>query len=165
MGSTGLSNTALAGRRFRRKLAWALGLGVVLAALVARWMLALPASADAADNTAVEAALEYPVPVARARAPRVVVDWPVVVERDPFYSDRVLPPAQTNPNADAAAVAEQARQSLRFTGTILGEQPKAMVNRKLYRKGEVVGGFRIVQIENREIVVERGGVSVRLTSD
>jgi hypothetical protein len=164
MGSTGMSNTALAERGFRRKLAWVIGLGIVLAALVARWMLALPASADAADSTTGDAALEYPAPVARTRLARVVVDWPVVVERDPFRSDRVIPPAQAH-NTDAAAVAEQARQSLRFTGSILGDQPKAIVNAKLYRKGDLVGGFRIVEIEKREIVVERGGVSVRLTSD
>ena len=167
MGSTGMSNTARAEKAFRRKLAWAVGLGVVLAALVARWMLTLPASADAADSSASgEASFEYPASIARTRHARVVVDWPVVVERDPFHSDRVIPPNNApNPKADAAALAEEARQTLRFTGSILGDQPKAIVNGRLYRKGDLVGGFRILQIEKHQIVVERDGVSVRLTSD
>jgi hypothetical protein len=143
----------------RRKLAWAVGLAIVLAALVARWMLSLPASADAAEQPTPE----FPPSMGRARQARVVVDWPVVVERDPFRSDRVIPPSTGK--ADAAALAQEARQVLRFTGSILGEQPKAMVNGKLFGRGDVISGFRIMQIEKRQIVVERDGVTVRITSD
>ena len=164
MGSTGMSNSAtaaMAAARFRRKLAWVIGLSVVLAALVARWMLMLPASAEAAEQPTPD----FPASMARSRLARVVVDWPVVVERDPFHSDKVIPSGHAgNPKSDAA-LAEEARQALRFTGSILGEQPKAIVNGRLYRKGDVVSGFRILQIEKTQIVVERNGVSVRVTSD
>ena len=164
MGSTGMSNSAtaaMAARSSRRKLAWVVGLSIVLAALVARWMLMLtPASAEAAEPPMPE----FPSSMARARMARVVVDWPVVVERDPFRSDRVIPP-NGGGRTDAAALAEEARQALRFTGSILGEQPKAMVNGRLYRKGDMVSGFKILQIERTQIVVERNGVAVRVTSD
>ena len=164
MGSTGMSNSAtaaMAAKQLRRKLAWVVGLSIVLAALVARWMLMLtPASADAAEQPMPD----FPASMARSRMARVVVDWPVVVERDPFRSDRVIPPNHGGARSDAE-LAEEARQVLRFTGSILGEQPKAIVNGKLYRKGDVVSGFRILQIEKRQIVVERNGVSVRVTSD
>jgi hypothetical protein len=165
MSST--ARAAAAAKGFRRKLAWVIGLSIVLAALVARWILMLPASADAAESGAAgEGSPEFPTSITRTRYSRVVVDWPVVVERDPFRSDRVVPPSHAgNAKADASALAEEARQTLRFTGSILGDQPKAIVNGKLYRKGDLVGGFRIQQIDKTQIVVERDGVSVRLTSD
>lgn len=170
MGSTGMSNSApssRAARQLRVKLAWVIGLSLVLAALVTRWMLGLPASAGAAVGAAPdEDALAYPATMTWTRHGRIVVDWPVVVQRDPFRSDRVIPSNHAaNVKADAAALAEEARQTLRFTGSILGEQPKAIVNGRLFRKGDVVSGFRILQIEKRQIVVERDGVSVRITSD
>jgi hypothetical protein len=159
MGSTGIANPATAAKPPRRRGAWVVGLAMVLAAVVTRWMLALLASAGAAEPPTPD----FPPSMAHGRQARVVVDWPVVVERDPFHSDRVIP---ANAGAkDAVALAQEAKQTLRFTGSILGEHPKAMVNGRLFAKGDVVSGFRIQQIEKRQIVVERDGVSVRVTSD
>lgn len=160
MGSTGINNPSAAARPARHKRAWAVGLGMVAAAVVTRSMLAMLSSADAAEQPTPD----FPPSMARARAARVVVDWPVVVERDPFRSDKVIPPS-TGGKSDAVALAQEARQALRFTGSILGEQPKAMVNGRLFGKGDLVSGFRILQIEKRQIVVERNGISVRVTSD
>jgi len=51
---------------------------------------------------------------------------------------------------------------LRLESTMIGPQPKAMVNGELVGEGNVVASFRIVKIETRRIIVEREGIRLEI---
>jgi hypothetical protein len=51
---------------------------------------------------------------------------------------------------------------LRLESTMMGPQPKAMVNGELVGEDSVVANFRIVQIEARRIIVEREGIRLEI---
>jgi hypothetical protein len=51
---------------------------------------------------------------------------------------------------------------LRLESTMMGPQPKAMVNGELVGEGSVVANFRIDQIEARRIIVEREGIRLEI---
>lgn len=44
-----------------------------------------------------------------------------------------------------------------------GGQAVALINDRLLRVGQYVGGFKIISIENKAATLEKGGISVRLT--
>ena len=52
--------------------------------------------------------------------------------------------------------------SLRLVSTMMGPQPKAMVNAELVGEGSVVAGFRVLKIEARRIIVEREGIRLEI---
>jgi hypothetical protein len=51
---------------------------------------------------------------------------------------------------------------LRLESTMMGPEPKAMVNGDLVGEGSVVANFRIVSIEARRIIVEREGIRLEI---
>jgi hypothetical protein len=51
---------------------------------------------------------------------------------------------------------------LRLDSTIMGQQPKALIDGKLVAEGEVVAGFRVLKIEPRRIRVEREGIRLEI---
>ena len=182
MGSSAV-NTDVQRNATRRKLIWLLGPSLVLAALAVRLYLRAPAGAGAATTTpagGIGAAESPPADAGRSspasavtagRKRRVAVTWPVVANRDPFWSERVLPPPppkelprpETRPVApDHDQLLQEATQRLHFTGVMLGEVPKAIINGKLYRAGAVVEGYRIVEIRGRQLTVQTRGVRLQL---
>ena len=56
---------------------------------------------------------------------------------------------------------QEATQHVRLESTMVSpENPKAMINGKLVKVGDVVEGFRLVRIEARRIFVEREGITL-----
>jgi hypothetical protein len=51
---------------------------------------------------------------------------------------------------------------LRLQSTMMGSQPRAMVNGELVREGSVVASFRVERIEARRIIVEREGIRLEI---
>ena len=56
--------------------------------------------------------------------------------------------------------AEAAR--LRVQSTVMGAQPKALINGDLVKEGDVVASFRVLKIEARRIIVEREGIKLEI---
>jgi hypothetical protein len=51
---------------------------------------------------------------------------------------------------------------LKLQSTIMGPNPKAMVNGELVGEGDVVANFRVVQIEARRMIIEREGIRLEI---
>jgi hypothetical protein len=51
---------------------------------------------------------------------------------------------------------------LRLQSTVMGAQPKALINGDLVREGDVVASFRVLKIEARRIIVEREGIKLEI---
>jgi hypothetical protein len=158
----------------RQKIVMLGGLSVVAAAVGIRLLSSGPESAPAATVTSSSAINLDPTPSQPVKGAMAVV-WPTDMARDPFHSDRVFPPAappepkqQEAPtvvapvglSVDYAAIV---REKMNLKGTILGERPIAMMNGRVYRIGEVLEGFTIVEIEKNQITVEREGTRFVVT--
>jgi hypothetical protein len=158
----------------RGKVAVLCGLGMVLAALVFRLVKPNLDSAPAAPPPSVGAppvAGQAPTVAASASPAKPnVIRWPDATARNPFQSASVYPPqvvrvepskvtpvAAPPPTVDLASVA---RGAIHLKGTVQGERAIAMVNGRLYRAGESIAGFRIVEIAKRSITVEQAGTRV-----
>ena len=179
MGSTPM-NAATAARP-RRRIVWALGPVLVLSALGVRQYLRSSQAGAAPGVASAQSRAHATAPAAGSaagvrpapRRERVTVDWPVVVNRDPFRSDRVYPPApKQQPRVDPppqrpghAQLLQEAKANLRFTAVVLGDAPKAMVNGRLYRVGSVVSGYRVVEITGRQLTLEKDGTRLQLTCE
>ncbi len=57
---------------------------------------------------------------------------------------------------------QQAAMALRLQTTILGTPPRAMIDGQLLGPGETIKGFEIVEIQQREVVLQKDGIQVRL---
>lgn len=71
--------------------------------------------------------------------------------------------------ADAKKEQEVLRENLRLQAaqlkvqsTVMGAQPKALINGGLVGEGDVVASFRVSKIEARRVVVEREGIKLEL---
>ncbi len=51
---------------------------------------------------------------------------------------------------------------LKLQTTLMGRQPRAMVNGELVKEGDVVASFRVLEIEPRRIIVEREGIKLEI---
>jgi hypothetical protein len=51
---------------------------------------------------------------------------------------------------------------LRLQSTMMGAEPKAVIDGELVGEGEVVASFRVVKIEARRIIVEREGIKLEI---
>jgi hypothetical protein len=152
----------------RQKLVMAGGLSIVGAAVVIRMVASGPESAPAA-TVAAPPGSGMPLFTPAQQSSKGPIAWPKDIARDPFQSERVFPPGTTAivpkldpvvpalPQVDLAALV---REKIDLKGTILGERPIAMMNGRVYRVGEVVEGFKIVEIEKNQITVERDGKSL-----
>jgi hypothetical protein len=159
-----------------RRALWVLGPLLIVAAIGVRQYLRASrvGAANASDAARMGPAPEASrVPSASTRAPRFKVGWPVELQRDPFRSDVVFPPAvkqapRTGPEpapVDQAKLLADAREKLKLTAVFLGETPTAMINGRLYRVGSVVAGYRIVEITRREIIVQTGKTRLQLSCE
>lgn len=55
-----------------------------------------------------------------------------------------------------------AAAKLNLQSTMMGAQPKALVNGELVGEGDVVAEFRVVRIEARRVIVEREGIRLEI---
>ena len=53
-------------------------------------------------------------------------------------------------------------KSLKLKSTLLGSQPRAVINGKLLAKGDTVAGFEVVDVRSRQVTVRKNGVLVEL---
>jgi hypothetical protein len=51
---------------------------------------------------------------------------------------------------------------LRLQSTMMGPQPKAIVNGEMVGEGSVVAGFRVLKIESRRMIVEQEGIRLEI---
>ena len=56
----------------------------------------------------------------------------------------------------------KAAAQLKLQSTIMGPQPKALVNGELVGEGDVVAEFRVQKIEARRVIVEREGIRLEI---
>jgi hypothetical protein len=147
----------------RSKMALAGGLAVIFAAVTVRTFSSGPDQAVAAPEPAQTSA---PVSLSRgqqAAPPPRAIDWPSGAARDPFASALVYRPVVVvKPDEPAPPpppppkdLIKEATDAIPVTATVLGDRPLAMINGRIYRVGEIVAGFHIVDIQARRIVVER----------
>jgi hypothetical protein len=163
----------------RGKVVVLCGLAMILVAVCVRLVRPSPDAGLAAAPAATPSATPGTPPVAPPGAPavRTVIAWPKTAARDPFRSTKVYPPQVVRIEAPATApvvappppprvdYVTLARQTLHLKGTVQGEHSLAMVNGRLYRAGQTVEGFRIVEIAKRSITVEKSGVRVVVEPD
>lgn len=152
------------------------GLAMILVAVCVRLVRPSPDAGLAAAPTP-PATLGTGAPDANSAAPVTpnVIAWPRSAARDPFRSTKVYPPQAPRVVTPATApvvappppvdVAAMARQAIHLKGTVQGERAVAMVNGRLWRVGQTIDGFRIVEITKRTIAVEKSGVRVVIEPD
>jgi hypothetical protein len=51
---------------------------------------------------------------------------------------------------------------LQFQSTMMGPNPKALINGELLGEGDVVAAFRVLKIEARRVIVEREGIRLEI---
>ena len=56
----------------------------------------------------------------------------------------------------------KAAAEMKLQSTIMGPQPKALVNGELVGEGDVVAEFRVVKIEARRMIIEREGIRLEI---
>jgi len=135
------------------------------------------AVADPNETVATDTANESENSVTPINLRSVEVDVPQTLVRDLFTTDvsgyprieredenedqakSATFPADESPRAD---VVEQARQELNVQSIIMGAQPYVMINGQLLTTEQTVLGFRIVEIADRYVVVEKNTVRLRL---
>jgi hypothetical protein len=179
MGAGGM--TTKSAKAGRGKIAVLGGLGMILVAVCVRLVRPSPDAGIAAAPFAVPVGTPAVESAASARpaTPLNVIAWPKTAARDPFRSMKIYPPPVVRVEVPATApvappkppppppvnVAALARETLHLKGTVQGERSLAMVNDRLYRAGQTVNGFRIVEIGKRTVTVEKAGVRVVIEPD
>ncbi len=172
----GSTSTGKTGRRV--KLAALLGLGLV-GAVVWGPMIVPSGPRRAAGQSAQSsrsasaAGQGHSTPSAKGQAAIDVV-WPAPLGRDPFAFDAApykrkptKQPAVTvdetpEPEPEPTIDSQDVRDTLALEGTILGVHPRALINGKLYKLGQIVEGFEIKGIGDRRVTVHKNGVDVKL---
>ena len=173
MGPGGTMNDR-AKKASRQKLVMLGGVSVVGLAVGIRMLSSGPKAAPAATVVppAVPAMVGSAAPLSQPAKPALMIAWPTDITRDPFQSDLVFPPAApppaplpVEPKVDVPAVVTPVAppvdlgalvaEKIQLKGTVLGDRPIAMMNGRVYRVGEVLEGFKIVEIAKNQITVER----------
>ncbi len=90
------------------------------------------------------------------RVPDAEIDAPVEPKSDVESTDEML--QQRNRRQ---AVREAARQ-LTLQSTLMGSPARAMINGVLLEPGEMIAGFELKTVRNRQVVLARDGVEVTL---
>lgn len=151
-----------------------MALGVLLGGLAFIWgrNLLAPAPRAASGDPARAGATDPGDPTGAGLAPTsIMLTWPPVSRRDPFalntgaYDHRPRevapdegpddPPVVPDPPAEDV---DELLAALVLQGTMLSDDPQAMINGELFRVGDHVKGFVIRTIGNRRVVVVRAGV-------
>lgn len=87
----------------------------------------------------------------RVRKP--VVETPAVEAKSPPKPVDVV---------DEAALVRQAAKGLVLQSTVFGESPTALISGELISPGQTIRGFTLKKIEQRQVVLEKNGIEVRL---
>lgn len=150
--------------RARRVVAFALLSATAIGIAVARHVRG-PAAASAQTDGAPPAAgnggsADF---TAGASPAPVVVTWPIEMQRDPFVWQAMVATPATAPTPNAAAVEREANESIHLQAiAFAGESPRVIINGSVRQRGESIGGFIIQRIEQRYVVLEKSGITVRV---
>ncbi len=72
-------------------------------------------------------------------------------------------PAQKPDDLERARLAVQAAaRELKLQTTMLGSQPRALINGVLLERGQAIGGFELMEISSRQVTLKKDGVVVVL---
>jgi hypothetical protein len=89
----------------------------------------------------------------------VDVTWPVALERDLFRSAST--PTTLGP-AREELIRTEALGTIRPQMILQGRPARVMIDGRVLEVGDVISSFTLRRIESRAIVVEKGGVQVRI---
>jgi len=169
----------------RRKAAALIVVVIVLVVVVGRIVMrqAGPANVRADDTATADTGQSGPAADAPPTHPTRQADparrWAKAkITRDIFrINEALLPPDDGNgatPTIDngGADGSEEFQQRMRriraeaadlvLQSTIVGTSPTAIINDRVVRVGEKIGGFRVIEVTARNCVVEKDEVKVRL---
>ena len=155
------------------------GLAIVLGAVCVRFLLPSPSKASAAGPKRGKAdARQAGGPALPRPASSVEMNWPMELKRDPFVSTLVFPPpikaTPVQPEVEDEAklramkteeLVRAVRAHVKLNGTFLGAQPQAFINGKPCKVGDVVHGFVVRQIGARDVIVEKDGIQLLVTTE
>lgn len=162
------------------KNAVCVGLAIVLIAVVIRMFGNTPSGASASAIPEAGASSPAAGDSAGSAAPALrplVIEIPDALPRDLFDVNAAFPPETpakpvptTMPTVkastvaeDHAAIAAEARATIVLDATMLGSDPTALINGRQCRVGNVVKGFTVTRIAADHVVIERGGVKLRVS--
>jgi hypothetical protein len=168
-------------RSGKRPMAIVAGLVILLGAVCVRFLMPSPskaAASAAARRGKNEGPPQPPGPALAQPLSRLQMDWPMDLARDPFTSAVVFPPpvkpTPTQPEVEDEAKIRAAkteeliraiRANVKLNGTFLGAQPQAIINGKPCRVGDTVHGFVIKHIGGRDVIVEKDGIQLLVTTE
>lgn len=154
-----------------RKSVVILGLLTVLGGGAYRFIKSPPRTSAIASAPA-STVPEVATPGYKANLPDLEINWAGGMKRDIFDTRDLTPKIadlipQTQPTAPDARqlVAAEAKNKIRLQATLGGENPTALINGNTYNAGDRVNGFAIVSILDNQIIVERQGVRLSITSE
>jgi hypothetical protein len=87
----------------------------------------------------------------------------VVAQVTQAPAEKLVPQAPPVPDehAKALAIKEQSK-GLVLQSTVLGSRPGAIINAGVFHLDDHVGGFRVVAIRAREVIVEKDGITLAI---
>jgi hypothetical protein len=142
-----------------------------------RTAIADPSQTERTQQTEQAKASQSAQPMQVVYRQALEVDLPSVVRRDLFLFDKDRYPRVAFDTSDRDSeksdtqTPEVSRQieeirrwveSLVLQGAVLGNPPRAMINNRVYRLGEKLNGFEIVQVEARQIVLRKDDIEIVL---
>lgn len=137
-------------------------LGVLIGVLGLIWLKSLFTGRpdSAVGSTAVAPTVSMPANAPsqnngqnRNQRPVVHVAWPVVSTRNPFLFDA------DSYEKKAALVTDNERR-FDVQGTLLGDDPRALINGRMLRVGESIDDAVLKRIEHAHVILEVDGVEV-----
>ena len=160
----------------KKKLSLMLGLLLVALLLWGRLMLKqVPRTAIATPPDEASASVEGDASERTTHRQIVYVDLPKILTRDLFvinpdlYTriasyDHVrigLEKLPSNP-ADDLLRGIRGPNGLVLQTTILGDQPRAVINGQVVLVGQKIRGFTVKKIMSRQVIIEKNGIKIRL---
>lgn len=159
-------------------------IAVLLSAAMLLWgrllLKQVPRTATAEPGAVEVVAVSEPAgsPAEAAPLPVVYVDLPEHLPRDLFsfgaegggWATKInsgpmqekLVPKRSDEHLRSAAVRKAAEQ-LELQSVVTGEQPRAVINGRLFAPGDVCDGFTLIEVARRHVLLEQNGVIVRLS--
>jgi hypothetical protein len=166
------------------------GLAVIMLILWGRMLMGGPAAATASFiRRSVSALTDGPPAQPRLQASSPVLDWlakpkaPVSRNLFAIHLDYYARAGDHDKAGDAAvesmnATGDEADQKrerqillenlqsqaskMKLQTTMMGNPPQAMVNGELVKEGDIIGGFVVVQIQPRRVVIQQDGVVLEI---
>jgi len=166
----------------KKKLTLMLGLLAVMLLLWGRLLLKqAPRSAVAepqqTQQTEKQDAVQPVQPAQFSFRETLRVDLPSVVRRDLFLFDKDRYPQSTldapqpdleKSDSETPEVNRQIEEIRRWVdnlvlqGAVLGKEPRAMINNRVYRLGETLNGFELVKVEPRQVILQKDDIEIVL---